>query len=595
MSDQITKTHITQQIDNLKNDIEQLAKKKKKSDNKSEILEYDDEKQKKMSQLKVLNQKLKEIYATERLQTRRKNEIRLTNRAVDSLDFGAAKKKRNPLAMEKAKIAKEIRDQTRNEYLQFLKIEENYLKNDPKTLPGCLFLHPIILKTYGLCPHLDIQYLSGESSESNENSNTTTEVNNISEMIYNLRSNWLKSQTDSGNLYFELYDNIFKKTELEQMNVDKNRIENSLTSFIENNLSESQLQIYKESNLFIKEYTIAHIKTKRLNEKYKTIINNLSILYSETAIAIHNFLSTKYNYTIVINNIDSKSDGLHNKFQRVLLIEEYNKMLIDYKNHLEQIQNKQKFYTNTLKNLNNDLYLFLKDKTDFVNKNSYLIPETKQSNVIVQEGKYFKKWSELSKEEQLERFMSFSQYFVAKVNKRNNTNEALVEKLYKLLGESFTTKKLTYKHFHWDSKSGFIDRVKILQYDNNYNFTLNNVNKDNNNDNNVNNDINNEKKINDTNVSKETKERSKQKTGSNRTIINKDTIKVINEELLYYIVKNGNVNENEEKLKRDKEHFLELIKNKLKIKKMTINDKTKILSIYDEIQKVVVSNKQQLI
>lgn len=594
MSDQITKTHITQQIDNLKNDIEQLAKKKKTADNKSDISEYDDEKQKKMSQLKVLNQKLKEIYATERLQTRRKNEIRLTNRAVDSLDFGAAKKKRNPLAMEKAKIAKEMRDQTRNEYLDFIKIEENYLKNDPKTLPGCLFLHPIILKTYGLCPHLDIQYLSGDSDsiELNESiEHNDSNVNNISEMIHNLRLNWLKSQTDSGNLYFELYDNIFKKTELEQMNLDKNKIENDLTTFIQNNLSESQLQIYKECNLFIKEYTMAHIKTKRLNEKYKTIINNLSILYSETAIGIHDFLSIKYNYTIVINNIDSKSNGLYNKFQHALLIEEYNKMLSDYKNQLEQIQNKQKFYTNTLKNLNNDLYLFLKDKTNFVNKNSYLLPEIKQLNTIVQEGKYFKKWSELSKDEQLERFMSFSQYFVAKVNKGNTTNEVLVEKLYKLLQETFTAKKLCYKHLHWNSKSGFIDRVKILQYDNNYNFTLNESN-------------NNEKKIDEDKKESneenkpENKERSKQKSVSNRTIINKDTVKVINEELLYYIVKNENENRNEncigEKLKRDKEQFLELIKNKLKIKKMTINDKNKILSIYDEIQKVVVSNKQLL-
>ena len=83
---------------------------------------------------------------------------------------------------------------------------------------------------------------------------------------------------------------------------------------------------------------------------------------------------------------------------------------------------------------------------------------------------------------------------------------------------------------------------------------------------------------------------SNKKKISSRTIITKESEKIINEEMLYFILKrvqNGAV----ESTKEDKEKFAERIKIKLKIKKITVNDKIKIFEKYDEIFDVVVNNK----
>ena len=61
-------------------------------------------------------------------------------------------------------------------------------------------------------------------------------------------------------------------------------------------------------------------------------------------------------------------------------------------------------------------------------------------------------------------------------------------------------------------------------------------------------------------------------------------------DLLYFILKrvqNGTL----ESAKEDKEKFAERIKTRLKVKKITVNDKMKIFEKYDEIFNVVINNK----
>jgi len=76
-----------------------------------------------------------------------------------------------------------------------------------------------------------------------------------------------------------------------------------------------------------------------------------------------------------------------------------------------------------------------------------------------------------------------------------------------------------------------------------------------------------------------------------RTIITKESEKIINEELLYFIV-NRIENNVDNPTKEDKESFAEKIKIKLKIKRLTINDKVKIFEKYDEIFYIVKNNQQ---
>ena len=124
----IVKTHLISQIDNLKKDIQLLIDYKKTLTNKDDILKCNETKQAKMSQLKNLTEKLKNIHKEERLLTQKQNELRLVSRAIDNIAFGTAKKRNNQLAMDKAKLEKIKRDETRNQYIKYQMIEKKYLE-----------------------------------------------------------------------------------------------------------------------------------------------------------------------------------------------------------------------------------------------------------------------------------------------------------------------------------------------------------------------------------------------------------------------------------------------------------------------------------
>ena len=184
-------------------------------------------------------------------------------------------------------------------------------------------------------------------------------------------------------------------------------------NFITKTLVDSQKEIYNDSILFFKEYVGCSIKSKRIKERYKGFVNNMSILFSETSLSIHEYLSIKYNIQIVINDTNSKNElNKIEKMIKILHIEEFDNLVHDYDEIIKSIQNNVKFINNTINNLNNNLYSYLTNREDFFKKIGFV--ENKKEIKISREGKYFKKWTLLSNEERLERFYEFSEYFIKK-------------------------------------------------------------------------------------------------------------------------------------------------------------------------------------
>jgi hypothetical protein len=236
-------------------------------------------------------------------------------------------------------------------HLEYLEIEKIYMKYDPENIPGYLFLHSTILKEYGLCPFMEI--------------NTQNEAENTVEFIKQLeksRFEWLKIQKDEGVVYFNLYNDIVNKSKLNQLYKDKCEIEESIDIFIKENLSESQNLIYNSSKTFINEWINCAIKTKRMKEKYKNLINNLSILYNETNFEFHNLLSIKYNLQININHFNNENkqnskNSIDDRFQKLLLTDKFNSYFEDYKIKLDSINISEKYIKNTINQLKSDLYI----------------------------------------------------------------------------------------------------------------------------------------------------------------------------------------------------------------------------------------------
>jgi len=590
MNDSLEKTHIVNQIDNLKIEIENIINKKKSTSDKSEQNELDNDKKKKMDRLKVLNDNLKEIYKQEKIQIQNKTQLILANKELDNLEFSQAKKRNNHIAMDQAKQAKQQRDETRNEYLKYLNSEKIYLEYDPKQLPGYLFFHTSILKTYGLCPYIEIPQ--------NEQS---LQSKNLSDYVYNLRIKWLDSQTDKGALYFNLYETLVNNKEINELSKQKTIIENDIYNFTKDILSESQFELYNSTILLIQEYVNTIIKTKKLKERYKNSIHNLSILFSETNIEFHKYISLKYNYDIVINTIDSIQKTV-DKIQSMIQNENYQNMLTDFQAVNEDIFNKSKFNKNILKNLNMELYSYFSDKPKFITKYNNTYVNIIKKITIVQTGKYFKKWSELEHNEKLERFESYSNYYIEKLilNKTidQNIKQNSFQTLYNLLKTSFDNKTLSYKNYIWNIKRGIIENVKNLEYNDTNGFVLNPNVKNDTNTNNTNTNTDNTNTNNDNtntntdNTNTNINTPAKKKKISVRTIITKDVEKIINEELLHLILKGIDKKDFEENtITQEKDFFIEYIKNKLKIKKITVNDKIRIFKIYDDILQVVKDNK----
>ena len=240
------KQHLLQQIDNLKTDIQNLIDNRKNLDKKEDIESYNALKQKHMGQLKSLNDKLKEIVRNERYESQKQNEISMLSKAIDNMEFGGAKKKNNRLAMDKAKQDKQQRDSIKMKYLEYQEAEKKYLQYDSKKYPGSLFLSKNILKSYGLCPYLDLDLNNLESIDK--------------DLLDKNRLSWLQEQSDNGSLFFDLYDDLIDKKNLIELRKTKLQYETDINDLLKQSLTDSQNEYLQKSIVFLEEYVNCMIK-----------------------------------------------------------------------------------------------------------------------------------------------------------------------------------------------------------------------------------------------------------------------------------------------------------------------------------------------
>ena len=557
---------LTKSIDYLKSEIQYMIDKQKKLSNKDEIAKLEQDKKEKISKLKDLSKKLMGIVREERLEKQKQNEIKMAGRCVDSIEFGGARKKNDHDAMTKAKKAKEMRDKAREIYNAYLVYEQNYDKVDPKDIPGMLFLHNTVTLAYGICPYIKIEL---------ENLEGTVTSNEKSNEIRELRQAWLKSQEDNGKVYFELYDKIVVRANYVQLEEARNQKQSMLDDFLQDLLTETQFKLFMQSVEYIQEYTSCHIKTKRMKEKFKMVIHNMSILYSETQLPIHEYIETKNKCSILINILDRPNTQCDTKAKLMALanLERFDELLQSFKQIDDECEQKKKYISNTLKNLKNELYMYITGQWKTV--------ETQTQ--VFQAGKYFKRWAVLTEAERNERFESFANFHVQKfmVNQnilKDEEKAKTVVNLCELLVTSYKKKHLIYRDFKWSTSKGYIESMHVLRYDKDtLTFYLANQ-------------AGNQAAKRKDNLDQKSKRKS-----SIRSVITKTNEKAINEEILHFIVNKIQSGSNIELSKEDKEKCTENIKEKLKLKKLNTVDKNTIHEKYNEIFKTVTSHSASML
>jgi hypothetical protein len=191
-------------------------------------------------------------------------------------------------------------------------------------------------------------------------------------------------------------------------------------------------------------------------------------------------------------------------------------------------------------------------------------------DTIRQHGKYFKKWSELNNEERTDRFNSYAVYFVDKKMIQTqiistSEREEMIEKFTNSLNDWYQSKRLKYRYIKWNIKSGIIETIKDISYDlqtKTFTFTSN--------------ETDNEKK----------KSSIKKRTVVTKTIFTKENDKIINETILLFILKESEIGDLE-KDETTKDKCFNSVKEKLKLKRITTDDKKQLDSKYNEIYSVV--------
>lgn len=491
-----------------------------------------------------LNKTINDLKDT-KLQITRNNELKRVSRITESMLYYRVKNKHN--SNELMQELKDNREVAQDNFEKMKKIEMKYTEKESlesdMIVPGFLFFHKTIMDKYNLCPFIKI-----------------SDEDDINDIIRN-RKSWLQSQDDNGCTYYDLYDKIIRKTTLNDLNLHKKNMEDDFDKTYNDVFTKEQYGVYSLICENIIDYKTYTIKTKKLKDKFKIIINNVTNLVMETNLNINEYMSLYYDLFIPVNipitkkiEEDKKIDG------DMFFYNLYEDKLDKYKTVIEEIKSSTKYIINTEIYLKQNLY-------------EYLFNDTKIKSAK-QVGKYFKKWSLLNDDEKKERYESFSNYFVDKYlvepNLIDNDQSGILKtNLKNLLITEF--KNIKYKNLKWDIKRGNLDQIYTLKYDSDKNEFYIKI-------------LENIVKVN-----------KPKKQVSIKTILNKDNEKIINEEIVVFIInlKNNNTLESNidaSSIKLLKDDCIEQIKTKMLLKRITVNDKLQIHKKFDEIFNIILHN-----
>lgn len=532
---------LNKRISFLKNKIQEIITNSSSFKDKEQIDMLHIKKQEYMLELENAMKQLK-LYKSENAKNK---EIKKVMRTNDSIAYHKIKNKPNS-----AELLQEIkinREKAQKEFEEMVNIEKEFYDKEKElcaNIPGFLFFHKDIIDSYDICPYIM-----------------------LTDDVYNNRLNWLNNQKDNGKLYYDLYNKFINKVEHTSFLEKKSELTKFFCNIHEEYLSPANYELLQLTEVYIKDYISLAIKTKKLKDKFKIIINNISNIVIESGFNIDQYLSCHYGLYIPINKdkVSPKRDELN------IYNDIYNDKIIEYKNLLESIENSEKYLYQMCNNLKQDLYQYIYNQIHTKNKS------------ISQDGKYFKKWSKLTDDEKLDRYYSFIEFYIKKyVAEPGLINiddiEISINCVKKLIDENFN--KIKFKNIKWNIKKGVIEKIYSLKFKEEDKSFYIITQKDHDN-------------------TKEEQDKIKaKKISSKKALINKETEKIINEELVIYILYLKNNNKlnspnvsKDIKIKLLKQEFLEKIKHKLHVKRITGNDKIEINNKFDEIYSIIINNE----
>jgi len=426
----------------------------------------------------------------------------------------------------------EQRQKAKDLYLKEQVILEKFLENDDPNLPSWWFMLESNIKFYGISDELFYNKPRHEEAfEEKKNKNFSL-----------LKKDFL-DKVDNGQHFKKIVNRIVNESDLKEHERKKKKLGENCEMLLGDHLTPTQLEMFQESKLILKEYTSAPIKSKKIKEKYKQLINNLSTIYAETGFEIHTYMSfcNFFKTSEIIINKFGKINPV--KIQEIQLFDIFNQ---DLQEVTTEISTEKKHIQNNISNA----------KTRLIKEIQRI---EKENTIFRQTGKFFKKWSELIDEEKKDRIYSYSEYYVRRIlNMDSVTNniEDLIINLSTLLNTCILNKEIKYKDLKWNQKLGCIYNVNFILYDlNQQKFEIA--------------------------IPKENKADSQKKTSKRTQFQKPEMDKKLNDMILRSLINTVDIK---------KEVLLEDIKKNFSLTRILLNDKIFILERIDIIRAVIKSN-----
>lgn len=287
-------------------------------------------------------------------------------------------------------------------------------KDDDLNYPAWLFCVTDIIDAYGLCPHLTL-------SEKH------------------LRSEWLSKTHDKGVLYDKLRKRLIDKEGLQKLQVELDSSRAHLEKLVKDCLVDSGLTYangYSSPVEYIIEETrifkATKSRSKAVRDRWKDVVTFVENAYEKVGI-----------------NLCKYQDLVHGMTLKVPLpsVKQVNQ---DFDTACEAFVSARRLLTSE------DSFV-IKQREDAVRKLSNFIQGDFAREQV---GRYFKRWTMLSLDQQRERIESFASWKAKTMDIPNQHISELVD----LVINGLQSKTLKCSALQWSSKTGVIDDITGLEW-----------------------------------------------------------------------------------------------------------------------------------
>lgn len=319
-----------------------------------------------------------------------------------------------------------------NEKVKYL---EEYNQSDDPQYPGWTFLLSPIVRSYGICPYLNVRDMESKKR----------------------RTEWLGNQSDQGKLYHETVKKLLDQQWMADLENDlavlRERIRDHVLRVIQSlneenqHLLDSPAALQFELNGDDVPIVIDHdelIENIRKRKEAKSQNKKVKETWNQTLRVL--------NYLVVKKGLDF-SKYIHAVYGWVV---RYKPPSIPDSEELDaQFESLYERFNSTVSKLNNFRYELEKEKEDAEHQLATLISQNFQ---LRQVGRYYKKWSSLTQEKKEERIKSYCDWYA----REHNKPMSLADQMSRFIVDKLENKDLRIMDVKWDSKMGVITNINIV-------------------------------------------------------------------------------------------------------------------------------------